>query len=210
MSSTTVAPLDRDYLKKIGDGLDEAFAAAPVETLGAEERIVVFSDHHRGAGDGADDFRHCEHAYTAALGYYLAAGYRLFLLGDVEELWEEPPARPLERYADVLDLERQFAAAGRLERFWGNHDDAWASRRTVRRHLEHLIGGGKVREALRLRVPRPDGEDGVLFFVHGHQGTDASDTFGKLARLPVRYLWRPLDASTWSGGLATRAPNHRA
>ena len=90
MTSATAVPLDKKYLEGIQKGLDSAFKAAKEESFDPQsERIVIFSDHHKGVGDPADDFRRCEHAYTSALGYYLEAGYKLFVLGDAEELWEE-------------------------------------------------------------------------------------------------------------------------
>jgi hypothetical protein len=52
-------------------------------------RFVIFSDHHKGSRDGADDFKVCERAYNAALAYYDRLGYTLAVLGDAEELWEE-------------------------------------------------------------------------------------------------------------------------
>jgi hypothetical protein len=60
------------------------------------DRWIIFSDHHRGQRDGADDFQRCEAAYNAALGYYLESGHRLVLLGDVEELWENRPGSVLQ------------------------------------------------------------------------------------------------------------------
>ena len=77
---------------------------------------MVFSDHHKGIGDPADDFRRCEHAYTTALGYYLVAGYKLFVLGDAEELWEEHAGDVIKRYRDVLELEARVRRA--RERRW--------------------------------------------------------------------------------------------
>ncbi len=64
------------------------------ETIGIKKlKLIAFSDHHRGQNDGADDFRPCKAAYHAALGYYLEAGFTLYLLGDVEELWECQPKK---------------------------------------------------------------------------------------------------------------------
>jgi UDP-2,3-diacylglucosamine pyrophosphatase LpxH len=186
------ATTEAEYLEGIRKRLDPLLATARSEDYdAARERIVVFSDHHRGAGDKADDFRSCERAYSAALGFYLEHGYRLFLLGDVEELWEvAKPQKVFDRYGDVLELERQFAErGGGLERFWGNHDDRWASSRAVKKELRAQIGGAPMQEALRLRVARPGGDAVTILFVHGHQGTPDGDRFPWLARLPVRFIW---------------------
>jgi UDP-2,3-diacylglucosamine pyrophosphatase LpxH len=189
---------DPKYEKAIKKGLDAAFKRAEERPFDpATERIAIFSDHHKGVGDPADDFRRCEHAYAAALGYYLEAGYRLFVLGDAEELWEERAGPVLARYDAVLRLEGEFDTRGRgVERFYGNHDDHWASARQVTKLLRPLLGDVKVREGLRLRVERAGGRPVTLFFVHGHQGTSESDRWGWISRLFVRYVWRPLQRKT--------------
>lgn len=179
--------MDR-YQRDIARGLSDAFAAAEVVALdGDDVRLVVFSDHHRGTRDGADDFRRCEPAYAAALGYYLETGHRLYLLGDGEELWECGPREVLVAHRPTLELEAAFHAAGRFERFWGNHDDRWRYPDEVASHLHPLFPGLRLREALRLRIG-----GGELFLVHGHQGTMGSDRWSWLSRLFVRHLWRPL------------------
>jgi hypothetical protein len=218
MTSATAVPLDKKYLEGIQKGLDSAFKAAEEESFDPQrERIVIFSDHHKGVGDPADDFRRCEHAYTSALGYYLEAGYKLFVLGDAEELWEEHPDEVIKRYRDVLELEAAFVKRGnRLSRFYGNHDDQWASQAQVSKHLRGLFGDIKVREALRLTVNRPGKAPGTLFFVHGHQGTADSDRWGWASRLFVRHVWRPLQrktgytATTPARDFALRAKHDRA
>jgi hypothetical protein len=185
--------VDPGYVRQVRTALDAAFARTPAETVELEQaRLVIFSDHHKGARDGADDFQRCERAYCAALAHYLDAGFRLLVLGDAEELWEENPKAVLRGYHDVLALEAQFAGRGGLERFFGNHDDLWESPRQVRRHLHRLFPALGVREALKLRVTHEGRDRGLLFFVHGHQGTTESDRFGRLSRIPVRYIWRPL------------------
>jgi hypothetical protein len=211
-------PVDPKYLAGVRRRLDSLFARAPQEDYDpATDRIIVFSDHHRGVGDGADDFRRCEHAYTAALGFYLESGYRLLMLGDAEELWEVvKPAKIFERYGHVMALECAFANAGGFDRFWGNHDDRWANAGAVSNELSELIAHAPMREGLSLRVQRDRGEPATVFFAHGHQGTPESDRFSGLARLPVRYLWPIIQrgqgatATTPAHDHALRAKHDRA
>jgi len=163
-------------------------------------KIVVFSDHHRGQDDAADDFRTCKAAYHAALGYYLAAGYTLYLLGDVEELWECRPKKVVKTYQDTLQLEKQFALNGRYQRIWGNHDDHWRYAGEVNRYLGAFIipqnHSNPVVEACAITVTENSKPLGEILFIHGHQGTLESDKFSWLSRYLVRYIWRPLQRLT--------------
>src|SRR5215210_1042646 len=183
------------YQRQISAGLTRAFEDGNTEQLSQDldtTRLVVFSDHHKGARDAADDFRRCEPAYNAALAHYLELGHTLFVLGDAEELWECSPSEVLDAYPDTLELEPEFLRAGRYQRFWGNHDDPWRYPRQVKRHIHSLFPGLEIREALKLNIKSEGSQLGVLFLVHGHQGTLESDRLSWLSRLPVRYLWRPL------------------
>ena len=183
------------YQRAIAKGLDAAFDGDGVEELELDletAKLIIFSDHHKGARDGADDFWRCERAYVAALGYYLEAGHELYVVGDVEELWENSPDPVLEAYSSVLELEGEFHRQGRYQRFFGNHDDLWRHEDAVRKRLDRFFPGLKMRESLKLRVKRGGDELGLLFLVHGHQGTLDSARFAWFARLVVRYLWRPL------------------
>lgn len=195
------------YNTRIGQGLTKAWQGADSRAIEISElRAVVLSDHHRGQGDGADDFRRCEEAYCAALGWYLEEDFELWLLGDVEELWENRPGQVLDRYDHVLQLERQFGA--RLQRFFGNHDMAWKRKRNVKRFLDdHLPAAPKteVREALKV-VLTDEGEPlGTLFFVHGHQGTIDSGNLlvVPVSRFVVRFGWGTLQRSR---GFANTSP----
>ena len=183
------------FQRAIGKGLSKAFDDKATEEHELEldtAKLVVFSDHHKGARDGADDFQRCERAYMAALGYYLEEGHRLYVLGDVEELWENSPDEPLEAYAKALELEAEFHRQGRYERFWGNHDDYWGHSPKVEKRLWRYYPQLKVREALKLRITSRGESLGLLFLVHGHQGTVESQRFAWFSKLVVRYFWRPL------------------
>lgn len=188
------------YSRRIARGLELAFDGAEDRRIERQSlRAVIFSDHHRGIGDGADDFERCEQAYRAALGWYLEQGYELWLLGDVEELWENRPVQVIDRYRAVLGLEQAFADDGRMLRFFGNHDMAWRSRRNRERFLNAVLGDGEVpvREALKIRVIEDGDERGMIFLVHGHQGTLDSGNLliVPFSRFVVRVFWAALQRS---------------
>lgn len=190
------------FQKAIGEALDEALQRAlEQERSGGEmvldlksTRFVIFSDHHKGARNRADDFLVCERAYNAALAYYNRLKYTLIVLGDVEELWEEWPEQVLKAYPHTFELEAQFHQGGRYLRCWGNHDDDWSHPDLVERMLMPALGGSPlhVRESLLFHVRDGDEELGKLFLVHGHQGTLDSDRIAPLSRFAVRYFWRPI------------------
>ena len=81
----------------------------------------------------------------------------------------------LPRYADCVKLEKAFMDGPGLTRFFGNHDIDWRDPGKVKKHLAPLLPGIEVLEALKLRVLDGDTPLGLLFLVHGHQGTDLSD-----------------------------------
>jgi UDP-2,3-diacylglucosamine pyrophosphatase LpxH len=206
MSKVDTAAKRAKYQQKVKEGLDDAFADDAVQEKEVDlgrDRIIIFSDHHRGTRDGADDFWRCERAYRAALGYYLEEGYELFLLGDVEELWENHPREVLAAYGDALELERKFYELGQMERFWGNHDDLWRHVDAVNAHFSDRFPGLAIREALKLNVKSASSSD-VIFLVHGHQGTLDSDRWAWASRLAVRYGWRPIQRHY---GMASTPPS---
>jgi predicted phosphodiesterase len=185
------------YKKEVAKALNRVYADSATEEHEIDldtARIVVFSDHHKGARDGADDFMRCERAYSAALAYYLEEGFTLYSLGDVEELWECAPKEVVEQYTATLELEAQFLQAGRYERFWGNHDEQWRNPKEFAKYLggDKLFPKCHVREALKLRVVRGGDRKGLLFLVHGHQGTADSDKYKWFSKQVVRHVWRPL------------------
>ena len=188
-------------LERVADALDDAYNRAEQRdktegTLALDirkERYIIFSDQHKGARNGADDFSVCERAYNAALAYYLRRGHHLIALGDVEELWEERPVSVINAYQRTFELEAAFHHEKRYLRIWGNHDDNWRYRDLVARFLQPLYGGKplQVYESKRIRVV-DGGEDlGLLYLIHGHQGSDFSDRYAALSRLFVRFIYRP-------------------
>lgn len=192
---------ERRYRQNVRAGLSKAFrSAGEIPFDAAREKLIVFSDLHKGSRDGADDFWRCERAYHAALGYYLEQGHTLFALGDVEELWECDPEEVLKAYPGTFALEAEFHQRGRYRRFWGNHDDLWGRPDQVGKHLSPFYGEGlQALEAIKLRVSFAGTEAGTIFFVHGHQGTAFSDRHRTIGRFFVHHFWRPLQRTfKWS------------
>jgi hypothetical protein len=190
------------FRRVISGALDAAFKRALEQEQAEGERVldihrarlVIFSDHHKGSRDGADDFRFCERAYNAALAYYDRLQYTLAVMGDVEELWEGWPETVLKAYPHTFELEGRFHQDGRYIRFWGNHDDAWSHADLVEQLLRPALGATslKVRESLILHVRDGEEELGRLFLVHGHQGTFDSERIAPLSKFALRYFWRPV------------------
>ncbi len=180
------------YQENINRGLNKAYRLAAMGSIELDEaKLIIFSDHHKGVGDDADDFAPSEMSYSAAMRHYFDAGYTLLVVGDAEELWEDVPAAVLRTYPEIFELENKFHGEGRYFRFWGNHDDEWRNPDQVERHLGKFFDNLSVRESQRFTIFDRGVDLGEIFIVHGHQGLLFADRFGWLSRLFIRYLWRP-------------------
>ncbi len=190
------------FEQKIHKGLERSYALAKKQGNGFDmvtdkARIVIFSDHHRGERDGADDFMRCEKAYCAALGYYLELEYTLIVLGDAEELWECSPAPVVRSYLGTLLLEAEFHKQNRYYKIYGNHDDYWEKASSVQKLLGPIFGSSlPVKENLRILFDQGKELSCELFLVHGHQGDFLSDQNRKISKFLVRNLWRPFQRLT--------------
>jgi hypothetical protein len=182
--------------------------AGPIR-LGAEHRYIIFSDHHKGARNRADDFRQCEATYLAALDYYYERGYTLIILGDAEELLEENIEDAIHAYKNVLRSEARFHP-GCLIRVYGNHDIHWMVQDLVKQHMDPFFPGIEYQEGLVFQYA--DGEEtsgeilGEIFLIHGFQGTLDSDIFSFLAKLVLPY-YRNFQIRT---GLGSTSPSRDA
>jgi predicted phosphodiesterase len=190
------------YEQKVRKGLERSYVLAKNQknelSVGSgQARIVIFSDHHRGVRDGADDFMRCEKAYSAALGYYLELGYTLIVLGDAEELWECSPGPVVRSYLGTLLLEAEFYKQNRYHKISGNHDDYWEKVSGVRKLLGPIFGSSlPIRENLRLLFDQGQELACELFLVHGHQGDFLSDQNRKISKWFVHNIWRPIQRLT--------------
>ena len=163
--------------------LSRARQAGPV-SLTSASRVVIFSDHHKGGRDRADDFLPCEPSYLTALDYYFQKEFNLIILGDAEELLEETIPRVIDAYPNVLQSEARFYP-DRYIRFSGNHDNAWEIESLVRQYLDPFFPGIEIRKELILEFRDELDKQGEILLLHGHQGTLDGDVFDFL---PPRVL----------------------
>ena len=185
------------YQENIDRGLEDALAEAPIRALDLDQsKMVIFSDHHKGAGDDADDFRASAAVYQRALDYYDSQNYTLAILGDAEELWECRPVEVIATYPHILQSEKPFHDTNRYVRIFGNHDDDWRYPDQIERHLDEFFDHLVVYESIRYSVYQGVERLGTLLLLHGHQGTALNDRYGGISRLIVRYLWRPFQRLT--------------
>ncbi len=184
----------RLYSERVDKRLTEVYDKGKVREMSLDvetERLVVLSDQHKGARNGADDFWRCEPAYCAALGYYLEAGFKLCILGDAEELWEvEAPGPILDHYKEVLALEKEFQGEpGQYVRCWGNHDLHWRDEPSA---LQQRLPGLELFEGVKLHLKQGGEELGEAFLVHGHQGTIESEQLHKVSKQAVGKIHAPI------------------
>ncbi|MGN0402485.1 MAG: serine/threonine protein phosphatase [Acetatifactor sp.] len=169
--------------------LENAFIGAPVLALRPQTKLVLFSDCHRGIGNGNDNFLKNRTLYLAALRHYYQSGFLYAELGDGDELWENRSFSAIrEIHSDVFFLLSLFQKEGRLYQLYGNHDLALKNCREYP-HYSGLI--------LKIcdRTPTTSGTPTCLelYLTHGHQADLLNSTLWKLARFLVRYLWKPLE-----------------
>lgn len=167
--------------------------------LTSQERYVIFSDHHKGARNEADDFIAAEATYLAALDHYLDQNFTLIVMGDAEDLWEERPEAVLSAYRRVFEREARFYPT-RYLRVHGNHDALWKSAYQREKYLGPFFPGIEFHEGLLFTVEgtanRPGGE---ILLVHGHQGTLDGDKIAPLSQFLVRNVYRLFQILTGQG-----------
>lgn len=182
--------------------LEASFSGAPRLPLRRNSRYIVFSDCHRGVGNGNDNFLKNEYLYLAALNYYYEKDFTYLELGDGDELWENRSIGGIkEMHRHSFELIDRFYQAGRFYAVYGNHDMVKKNPRFAKKYESGyyceksfcerpLCFGIRFYPAIILE----DQEGGAdLCLTHGHQADLWNSTFWRLSRFLVRYLWRPLE-----------------
>jgi len=194
-----------------------------VLSLKENSRIIIFSDHHRGAKNGADDFMKAETSYLAALGYYFENKFQYISLGDSEELWENTLSQVKKNNTLTFEAEKRFILKDKFFKVFGNHDLYWDNSPIASQQLKAIYGKKlRVFEGIILEKDnkeeytqkektnnpfsifkiKSDAEDEVLpiancpltiFLTHGHQG-DASSDGNWFSKFFVANIWAPLQS----------------
>jgi len=175
--------------KKILAGNEKKGLIIPLNT--ATQKIIVFSDQHKGAKDQADDFAICEKNYVAALDYYFNAGFLFINLGDGEELWENTIFAVKKYNKPSFEKEKLFQQKKRFIKIFGNHDLYWANDPLAWTQLESIYGE---------KVPIYEGciltttineRAFQIYLTHGHQGDLQSDG-NAFSKFFVSNIWGPI------------------
>ncbi len=156
-------------------------------------KFIIFSDHHKGRKNGADDFALAEPNYIAALDYYYNQGYHLIALGDSEELWENTLLQVRKYNKPSFEAEAKFASKNRFTKIFGNHDLDWDIDPLATVYLREIYGYDIViLKAVTLQTT-VKGKLLKFFCTHGHQGDMHSDG-NWFSKMFVAKIWAPLQA----------------
>jgi UDP-2,3-diacylglucosamine pyrophosphatase LpxH len=175
--------------------LKETIKKGPLLPLNHNHKFIIFSDQHKGARNGADDFAVAEPNYLAALDYYYENDYFFISLGDSEELWENTLSAVIKNQKPSFDKEKLFIKKKQFLKIFGNHDLYWNN---------DPLAGFRLKELYDEEIPvyegvvlRGDGADHPfdIFCTHGHQGDKVSDG-NWFSKFFVSKIWAPLQSFT--------------
>jgi len=165
------------------------------------DKLVFFSDVHRGNNSWADEFAKNETVYAHALQYYYGQGFTYIEVGDGDELLKFKYLEPIRiAHEGVYRQLQKFHQKKRLYYIFGNHDIEYRNPELVHYKLNRLFNGDtdetevlfddfKAHEGLIFKHK----ESGLsLFAIHGHQADDLFHRFIWLTRVLLRTIWRPL------------------
>ena len=178
-------------IQSIEEGKEKKGVIVPFEAMNG--RFIVFSDQHKGAKNGADDFMLCEPNYLAALDYYHQNNFSLLVLGDGEELWENTLAAVLKHQQPSFDRYKNFIAARRFYKTIGNHDLDWKNDPITITQIKKIFDSAiTIYDGVLLQTIIND-KPLSIFCTHGHQGDKASDG-NWFSKFFVSKVWAPVQA----------------
>ena len=158
-----------------------------------KDKFIIFSDQHKGAKNGADDFMICEPNYLAALDYYYQKGYFFIALGDCEELWENTVSAVKKNQQPAFEKEKLFFMNNRGVKIFGNHDLYWQNDPLASLFLKEIFSSAiPVYEGVLLKSTVANSTVNI-FCTHGHQGDAVSDG-NWFSKFFISMIWAPLQS----------------
>ena len=172
---------DKELTEKMLDAIWQNDVIPVLNTEG--NKYFIFSDSHLGDGKDADDFHKNEKTLESALEFYKKEGYRLILLGDIEELWQFDQEKVVNRYGDSIYKKMKNFGDACIYRVFGNHDIDWCT--FIDPAKNNPLKCDIAIEALKMKVGQ---SNTIILLVHGHQGSIESDKANWSSRFWVRFL----------------------
>ena len=174
---------------------------APRIDFSDDDRLVFFSDVHRGNNSWADEFARNEMIYSFALQYYYDHQFTYIEVGDGDELLKFKYIEPIRiAHEEIYRLLQKFHREKRLHYIYGNHDNEYRNHDLVHKKLNQFFNSAT--EEVEILFDDFDAHEGLvfrhresgveLFAMHGHQGDDLFHRTIWLNQILLRMFWRPL------------------
>ncbi|GAC1419515.1 MAG: metallophosphoesterase [Flavisolibacter sp.] len=156
-----------------------------------KDKFIIFSDQHKGAKNGADDFMLCEPSYLSAMEYYYQNDFFFISLGDCEELWKNNLAQIKKNQKPSFSWDKAFIEKNRFIKIFGNHDLYWQNDPFAHFQLKEIYGLDiPIYEGVLLQTTFNKSSLNV-FCAHGHQGDLVSDG-NWFSKFFISRIWAPL------------------
>jgi UDP-2,3-diacylglucosamine pyrophosphatase LpxH len=178
-------------MRGIENGKESKGIAIPFDAI--KDRFIIFSDQHKGAKNGADDFMICEPNYLFALNHYYQNNFSFITLGDCEELWENTLSKVLKKQQPSFEQYKKFIAKNRFHKTIGNHDLDWKNDLITIAQIKTIFGTDlPIYDGVLLQTSI-NGQELKILCTHGHQGDKASDG-NWFSKFFVSKIWAPLQS----------------
>lgn len=186
---------------KTMDRLLEAYENAKRLKLTDQDKLIFFSDVHRGDNSLSDEFAHNQNVYEYALDYYFENGYTYVEVGDGDELWEHSRFKHIRlAHSSVYINIKRYHDDHRLIMLYGNHNMDYKYPHYIETHLQayfdefqdmysDLFPGISVYESVIFEHQETGKE---IFVVHGHQGDFINDQLWRVTKFINRHFWHYL------------------
>lgn len=175
------------------DRINRLKDSVKVINLKTSDKIVIFSDCHRGDGSFKDSLYPNVNIYITALRYYYNGGFTYIEAGDGDELWKFKDINNIfKAHEDEYKILSLFKDKCRLYMIYGNHDNE-----KIKKSFKKKILRGKniflkkfysdldIHEGIILKF-----ENNKEFLVfHGHQLDYMSYELAPVSKFLVRYVW---------------------